>query len=188
MKKHSYLAQPSTTFQAKKNDQINHAKSGAGQTYIEVIVATGLLSMALLAIVGLATAQLKLGGQSAKKLIAYNLASEGVEVCEAIRMDQWLDPDSSWPYGLADGNWVLDYSSTSTTAADNADLSLCNNCSLCQQADDSFKICSDSNSIFKRMVTISTVSAYEKKIISEVRYLENTWKSIKMEKNLTDWK
>ena len=68
-----------------------------GQTYIEVIIATGIISLALLALVSLGFSGFKLTGLSAKKLVAYNLASEGIEICEAIRMDQWLDENNDWP-------------------------------------------------------------------------------------------
>jgi len=162
-----------------------------GQTYIEVIIATGIISLALLALVSLGFSGFKLTGLSAKKLVAYNLASEGIEICEAIRMDQWLDENNDWPYGLLNDSWVLDYDSTSTVvAAENTDLSICDNCFLCKQADESFKSCSDSSVIYKRMVTITEVEANkEKKAVSEVLYREkDKWRSVKLEARLLNWR
>jgi len=157
------------------------------QSYIEVIVAVGIISMALLAIVGLGTAQIRLGGQSAKKLIASNLANEGIEICQAIRMDNWLDSTQSWPYGLEEGNWILDYTGSTLIAANNANILDCTNCCLCQQEDDSFKSCA--NSKIKRMISISSETSSTIQIISKVIYQEKgSWKIAKARVFLADWR
>jgi len=170
------------------------AKRGAtGQTYVEVIAAVGLVAMALLVLVSLKTAQLKLSGQTANKAIAFNLMIEGQEITESLRLDH-RERGEPKLHSIGAGNWVLDYNTTwndsyTTTTAiatNNASLSDCSNCYLCQQADDSFLKCSDPNALFKRMVSVD-VSSTSTQITSKVIYFEKTWKSINLERFLTEW-
>ena len=164
-----------------------------GQTYVEVIAAVGLVSMALLVMVRLKTAQLKLGEQTANKAAAFNLTVEGLEIAESLRLDHRIRKMPK-PHSIGKGNWVLDYKSawnelytpTSDNAADSDDLLECNNCYLCQQPDDSFLKCSDSSALFKRMISINVFTT-STQIFSKVLYFEKTWKSINLERFLTEW-
>jgi len=67
--------------------ELKFRQSKKGQTYVEVIAAIGLVSMALLVMVRLKTAQLKLGEQTANKTVAFNLTVEGLEIAESLRLD-----------------------------------------------------------------------------------------------------
>jgi len=164
-----------------------------GQTYVEIIAVIGLIAIALLVMVKLKTAQFKLGEQTATKTVAFNLTVEGLEITESLRLDRWINKTSK-PYSIGEGNWVLDYKSawdeidppTSDNTADSDDLSECNNCYLCQQPDDSFLKCSDSSALFKRMISINVFTT-STQIFSKVLYFEKTWKSINLERFLTEW-
>jgi len=166
-----------------------------GQTYVEVIAAVGLISMALLVMVGLKIAQLKLGEQTANKAIAFNLTVEGLEIAESLRLDHRMGEKIPKPHNIGEGNWVLDYKSAwnedylspSANEAGNASLSDCTNCYLCQQTDDSFLKCEEGfTSPFKRMISV-IVSTTSTQITSKVLYFEKTWKNINLERFLTEW-
>jgi len=173
--------------------ELKFRQSKKGQTYVEVIAAIGLVSMALLVMVRLKTAQLKLGEQTANKTVAFNLTVEGLEIAESLRLDHRMKKIPK-PHNIGEGNWVLDYksdwnevyTSTSPSAANNPSLLNCSNCFLCQQAeDDSFLKCSIPT-LLKRMISI-IVGTTSTQITSKVFYFEKTWKNINLERFLTEW-
>lgn len=160
-----------------------------GQTLIEVLVAVVIVVVALTAILATATSSISFGGQSGQRLSAINLTREGIEIVEAIRNSNWLSTGQSWPYGLTNGNWLVNYNSLSLSVPDNADLRNCTNCWLCQQANDQYLHCSTAKT-YKRMITISDGDlSQEKKIVSTVLWQErNRSHTINLEVRLTNWR
>jgi len=160
-----------------------------GQTLIEVLVAITITAIALAAILAVATSSISLGGQSGQRLLAVNLAREGIEIAQAIRSSNWLSTDQSWPYGLNNGNWLVNYNSLNLSVPNNADLQNCTNCWLCRQANDQYLHCSTAET-YKRMITISDGDlSREKKVISTVWWQERSKiHTISLENRLTNWR
>jgi type II secretory pathway pseudopilin PulG len=108
----------------------------SGQTIIEAVVAIAVISLAMLGFLSQATGNLVMSRTSENHLIAYNLASEAIEVSRNVRDSNWLkgcfDPKNSancilWNSGLhngadysaalnfteATGKWSFDFSPVS---------------------------------------------------------------------------
>ena len=136
-------------------------KYSQAQSLIETIVAVNIVVIAVVAILGVGLAHLSLGGQSAERVAATNLAREGIEVILAIRNSNWLDPDLSWPYGLTNGDHIVDFNSYSLTFAtfDGTEtIANCDNCYLCRQTSGDYvdtHLHCGSNEVFRRMITIA---------------------------------
>jgi type II secretory pathway pseudopilin PulG len=186
-----------------------------GQSLIEAIVAIGIIVTAIVAILALGTAQIILGGESTKRTVATNLAREGIEVMIALKDSNRLDPTSTWPHGLEDGDWVINYNDTSLytdvnpggapsvnpTREEGTSIldyltDNCLNCYLCLGSNDIRTRCA-SQEVFKRLVSISVgddlggncEGICEKKIISTVSWEEkNRVHSVSLEVHLSDWR
>lgn len=172
-------------------------RSGA-QSLIETIVAVGIIVTAIVAILGIGLAHLRLGGESGVRVVGVNLAREGVELAITIRNSNQLNPANSWPYGLTNNPWRIDYDDLSfSLMADSANITTCSNCDLCKQPNDTYTICGSAE-IFRRMVTIAdgdllggncSVTNCEKKITSTVYWVERSGPhTISVETRLTDWR
>ena len=174
------------------------------QSLIETIVAVGIVITAIVAILSIGTAQTTLGGQSAERVIATNLAREGIEVIYAMVNSNRLDPDQSWPYGLTPNDkYILDYDDTSlstpATFSGDETIANCTNCSLCRHANDYYYhtgSCAD-QTVYRRIVEISAGGDLggvcgancEKKIVSTIYWLERGRShTINLETRLTDWR
>ena len=177
-------------------------KFNSGQSLIETIVAIGIIVTAIVAILSVGLTDVILGGQSGERVIAINLAREGIEVIYAIRNSNRLDPDQSWPYGLSNGDWRINYSTTNLTGNEAAfsgggsTIEDCTNCYLCQQENDTYVTC-EQQEIFYRMVTISAGDVLggncpidcEKQIVSTIYWQERGRPhTVSLETRLTDWR
>ncbi|MDD3102404.1 MAG: hypothetical protein PHE59_04650 [Patescibacteria group bacterium] len=173
----------------------------SAQSLIETIVAIGMITVAIVAILSVGLSNLMLSGQTSERVIATNLAREGVEIINAIRSSQRLDPDQTWPYGMTNGNWIVDYDDSSLTAADSATIGACDNCSLYITGNDVYTRDSGSNTltIYRRLINISdgdilggnclNVGDCEKIITSTVYWTERGRPhSIELKTHLTDWR
>ena len=87
-----------------------------GQTIIEAVVAIAVISLAMLGFLSQATSNFVMGRTSENHFVAYNLASEAIEVSRNVRDSNWLkgclDPAVPakcflWNSGLSNG---IDYS------------------------------------------------------------------------------
>ena len=181
----------------------NASPKGEGQSLIETIVAVGVTVMGIVAILSMAAAHLSMGGQSAERVIATNLAREGVELVFAIRNSNWLDPAQFWPYGAENGNWIVSYNATSLTAADSATISQCDNCKLYLTDSDVYTHTVGTNTtVYRRLIAISNITDLdpdylggncnnncEKKIISTVYWVERGRPhTINTEARITGWR
>ena len=166
-----------------------------GQSLIEAIVAIGVITMAIVAILAMGLIHTILGGESSERMVATNLAREGIEIMIAIQNSNRLDPTATWPYGLANGNWIVNYNDTSLSAANSSSITDCTNCWLCRQASDLRTHCASAE-VFKRMVSISdgddlggNCSGCEKKVVSTVYWAERgRIHTVSLEAHLTDWR
>lgn len=174
----------------------------SSQSLIETIVAVGIIIVAIVAILGVGLTHLRLGGESGLRVIAINLAREGVELAITIKNSNQLDPDKSWPYGLTPNNeYIVDYNDTSLTIASpdsGTTIENCTNCYLCQDGtNDYYYSCADTSALFRRMVTIADGDNLdgncspncEKKITATVYWVEHdNVNTISAETRLTDWR
>ena len=171
-------------------------KHYSAQSLIEAIVAIYIIVLAAVAILSVGLNYLILGGQTRERIIAINLAREGLGVVRSIRNSNWLDPSQSWPYGIIDGDHLVNfYSNSLDIIADDSDITLCNNCALCQQTDGYYTHCVGGK--YKRLITISNGNDLgincdnncEKKIISTVYWVDHVGEhTINVEARLTNWR
>jgi len=177
----------------------------SGQTLIETIVAVYIVVLGVVGILAMGLALLALGGQTGERILATNLAREGLGVVQTIRNSNRLDPGQSWPYGLelAAGTYNhkrVDYDSTEFTAATGCSDSdtpgqcivNCTNCDLCLYSGptyDYYKFCG-SGGDYKRLITIEAGDAtYERKITSTLWWQDRTGPHIiDLEIRLTNWR
>ncbi len=183
------------------NPQAPKHPSTQSQSLIETIVAIGIIVTAIVAILTVGLTQVVLGGQSAERVMATDLAREGIEIVYTIVNSNRLDPDQSWPYGLtANDDYILDYDATAldrpATFSGEETIANCLNCHLCRQANDLHTHCA-SVGVFRRMVTVadgddlggSCAANCEKKITSTVYWLERERvHTVTLESRLTDWR
>jgi prepilin-type N-terminal cleavage/methylation domain-containing protein len=83
-------------------------KENSGFTIIEVMIATVIITIGLIGALTLSLASMKFGKISINRVIAANLAQEGIEVIRAMRDDIWLSGDDNpWdnsPFNIAGGS------------------------------------------------------------------------------------
>jgi type II secretory pathway pseudopilin PulG len=88
-----------------------------GQTLLELLIALLILVSVIAVTVTLIVTSINAGRESTNKLIATNLAREGVEIVRNIRDSNWIDPSVSpvpnWDDGLVGGTTATLYVSIS---------------------------------------------------------------------------
>ncbi len=89
-------------------------KDNNGFTLIETIVATGLIVVGLVAALALITSSLSYVSDIQNRLVAANLAAEGIEVVRNIRDNNWIQ-NRAWNYGISTGVFQTYYNSTALT-------------------------------------------------------------------------
>lgn len=81
---------------------------------LEVMVAMLIISIGMIGVISLIVSNINLSNLSKNKLIAMNLAQEGIELVRNIRDENWLDGDD-WQDGIInDGSYIVDYSGESS--------------------------------------------------------------------------
>ncbi len=180
-----------------------------GQTLIETIVATGIVTLALVAILSLALSTLSMGGQSTEWVQAISLGREAIEKAYAIRASNWFNEAQKWPFGLTDGAKIVNYNDSSFTTASGSDISTCNNCKLCLDSTNKIYLHADDNgdcapgltlTEFRRLITVATGDdlgdvcpdtgdGCEKKVSTTIQWIERgRTHHIVLEIRLTDWR
>lgn len=179
--------------------------STQSQSLIETVVAIGIIVVAIVAILSIGLTDLALGQQSGERVLAINLAREGLEIIYAVRNSNELDPSKTWPYGLTNDDWWVNFDDTELTGQEAAFSSgsiieYCANCYLCRdETYDYYVQCvpTRAEDIFRRMISISDGddlagncgAACEKKIVSTVYWTERgRAHTISLETRLTDWR
>ena len=177
--------------------------SNRGQGLLETTIALGIIIIGLVAVLTLIIMGISSSGKTKERVIAVNLAREGIEIIRAIRDSNQLDPTKSWPFGLDYGSgersWIVDWTITDTLKeeADFTDIDQCTNCLLYLDSEDRYrhKYLIDippillTPTIFKRLVKIERVNDHEIRIISRIFWQErNQPQSIVLETVLTDWR
>ncbi|MDO8676383.1 MAG: type II secretion system protein [Candidatus Azambacteria bacterium] len=160
---------------------INNKKE-AGFTLLETIVATSVIVTALVSSLTLINSSLVLASNFGDRLVASNLAAEGIEVLRNIRDNNWLQT-LSWNNGLSDGNYNVAYNSLSLTSFSDTPLKL-------NSLNGVYDYSSGSNqTVFKRKVSITNLSSYEIRIVSTVSWQRRSRAySVAVEDHLFSWK
>jgi len=157
-------------------------KNNKGFTLLETIVATGVIAVGLVSSLTLINNSLILSFSFQDRLIAANLAAEGIEVVRNIRDNNWLK-SLSWNNGLSDGNYNVSYSSLSLIPYSDVPLRLNSSNGIYDYSSGS------DQTIFKRIISITNLSAYEMRVVSTVNWQRrNRSYSITVEDHLFNWK
>src|SRR3989344_2191388 len=137
-------------------------KNQSGFTLIE-LVASLIVLIAILQTFLLISANVNSSSMLRDSLIASNLVQEGIEVVRNIRdRDSFLG--NSFGASLPNGSWRVQWNSTSL-------LDLSGDPSLKKDsASKFFSYDSGSDTIFRRTISISAISANEIRVISTVRW------------------
>lgn len=153
-----------------------------GFTLIETIVATGVIVTALVSSLALINSSLVLASNFQDRLIASNLAAEGIEVVRNMRDNNWLQ-NLAWNNGLSDGDYNIAYNSLSLTSYSDTPLKLDSSNGVYDYSAGS------DQTIFKRRISITNLSTFEMKIVSTVSWQRrNQSYSILVEDHLFNWK
>ncbi|MCL5017325.1 MAG: prepilin-type N-terminal cleavage/methylation domain-containing protein [Patescibacteria group bacterium] len=90
-----------------------------GQAMVEAMVALSIIVVGILGVFNLTSQSLSLNRVDADRYVAVNLANEGIELVKNLLDDNIMNDAQPWNYlpgFVSDGNYEMDYSSTSLTA------------------------------------------------------------------------
>lgn len=138
-----------------------------GFTLIEVIIAVAVIVTALVSLIALITfsvSGIRLGGP---KIIAINLAQEGIEIVRNIRDSNWLADkrtSDTWDDGLDSGQWRVQYNQLGLLSFSNMSLKIDSN--------GFYQYDLGSNTPFYRKIIIAHIGNNQIKAISEVTWSE----------------
>ena len=150
-----------------------------GQILLETIAALGILIMGVFAVVGMSLTTARSANVSSNRIVAVNLAREGLELVRLVRDTNWLDPNAVWPYGLLNGSYTIDSESGDALVAvvgSPASVQECGSaCALYLDAQGRYTHTPTSQSTsFSRLVIIQDAGGLEtKRVLSEVYWSEN---------------
>jgi len=157
-------------------------KNKNGFTIIETIVAIFILTVGIIACSILADQVFRSSATAKDRLIAVNLAQEGIEVIRNIRDNSWLASDSTWKDDLPVGDWELSYDSSGVSDTYDGDY-------LKVDTDGFYNYLLGSDTTFQRKITISHIGDSEIKVEAIIYWVtRGTSKSITIVEYLYDWK
>jgi len=154
-----------------------------GFTLMEVIIAIGIITTALVVSVALITFSLSgiRGGKS--KIIAAGLAQEGIEIVRNIRDSNWISgkrSPSNWRDDLGAGYWRVQYNQASLLSFSNTPLKIDSN--------GFYQYNSGSTTKFYRRIGIEYIGNNQIKVVSEVTWQEQGRnQNLQLEDRLYNW-
>lgn len=173
-----------------------NCKNQAGVTLVETIVSLGILTMGIISALALITSSIVYSQTTEQKIVVVNLARESLEILRSIRAYYDITEQEKGFNLLAAGNYItqINYATgdLELIAVDSqGGLKYCHNCIL-KLYDGRYlhnaPLAESGNTIFKRMVSITDVSANEKKVVSQVYWMERGREhTFILEENLTNW-
>jgi len=162
-----------------------------GFTLIEVIVAIGIILTTIVGLIGLSSFSVSSLGTAKSKVIAVNLAQEGIEIVRNIRDSNWITYRTQidqghpeyWSVGLGNGTYRAQYDSASLTA--NPD-----NPPLYKNSYGFYQYSPTGGTLtpFRRTITLQNISADEIRVTSQVTWSEKRRSNtITIEDHLYNW-
>jgi type II secretory pathway pseudopilin PulG len=154
-----------------------------GFTLMEVIISMGLIVTALVTCIALVTFSISSARSGKSKLIAVNLAQEGLEIVRNIRDSNWLAQKrtaDTWRDGLGEGDWWVQYDSLGLLASGSDNLLI--------DDDGFYQYASGSYTPFRRTITITHIDGNRIKVEAEINWQERGKSySYKVEDRLYNW-
>ena len=153
-------------------------KNNAGFSLLGVIAAFFIITVGLVAVLGLANTTLKSSSLSKMRLIASGLAQEGIEVVRNMRADEnWTD----WHAAVSNGDYRVQYNNTNLIAFYEIPLNL--------NTDGLYQYDSGNNSPFYRKISLTKISNNEAKIVVEIKWqTKGQWRYLTAENKLWNWR
>ena len=157
-----------------------------GFSLIEVVVSTTIFIVAMLGVTALISLNIANAALLRNRLIAANLAQEGIEIVRNIRDNNFLaseDPPVLWNQNLTEGDWRVSWDSQSLLSGNNQPLRFHSESGLFDYN------LSGEASIFSRTISIQPINDDEIKVISRVGWQERGRNlSVEAEGHLFNWK
>ena len=154
-----------------------------GFTLMEVIISMGVITTALVVCIALITFSIGAVRTNKSKLIAINLAEEGLEIVRNIRDSNWLAykrTADTWRDGLDEGDWQVQY--------DDSELLSSNDDNLLIDDDGFYQYATGSYTPFKRTITITHIDDNQIKVETEIDWQERGRNyTYKVEDRLYNW-
>lgn len=158
-------------------------KNNKAFTLIEVIIAIAVITAALMSSMALITFSVSSIRVSKSKIIATNLAQEGLEIVRNIRDSNWLSYKRSpenWRDGLGVGDYRVQYNQLGLLSFSSTPLR--RNSSSFYQYD------SGNNTPFYRKIVIEHIGNNQIKTVAEITWQERGRnQSIQVEDRLYNW-
>ncbi len=153
-----------------------------GQALVELMVAISVLVVGFLSITSLLSRSLALNRVIAENYTATYLASEGIEVVKNI-LDANIIAAQPWNNGFANGDYELDYRTTSLQLNQGRTLSF-------DPVSGYYTYGSATPTPFIRTINIDLVSADEVRVISTVSWISrgNANFAVKLEDHFFNWR
>ena len=153
-----------------------------GFTLVEALVALFVLLLGVTPAFWLSSSSVNLAASVRNNLIAANLAQEGIEVTRAIRDRNWFVAlPQPFDTGLAAGTYQIQWDSDVVAPYADAFLKT--------DVNGVYNYISGTDTLFKRKLIITKVSAVELQVQSEVSWRERSRdRIISVESHLFDWK
>ncbi|MFH1822647.1 MAG: prepilin-type N-terminal cleavage/methylation domain-containing protein [Patescibacteria group bacterium] len=141
-----------------------------GFSILEVIAAIFIISLGLIGVLSLILQNIQVQYVNRNMLIGTELAQEGIELIRNIRDDNWL-AGRDWDNGLSPDNYIIDYTGSISSVSGISEAKL-------QIRDDLgeegfyWHEATDNNSIFSRLITITTIDTNSSLVSSLVSWSE----------------
>jgi len=139
-----------------------------GFSLIEVLISLTVIVTALVGVISLATASISSIRINKSKIIAANLAEEGLELIKNIRDNNWLNykrQAGTWLDGLASDDYRVQYDKENLLVFDNAPLKIDNN--------GFYQYDTGIDTRFYRKVIIQKISDDQIKVVIEITWQES---------------
>ncbi len=158
------------------------SERNAGFSLMEVIVSVFLISVGLIGALTLINYTVDSASISSSRLVAANLAQEGIEIVRNLRDSnlEW----SSWYASVVNGDYQVQYNSLALAPFADTELLLDTNSGLY-----AYDAGASTPYHFKRKITLQIISAVEVKVVSEVTWTEKGGlRTVTVEDRFWNWK
>lgn len=158
-------------------------KAKNGFSILEVIIALYIIIMGLASVLSLVSFSTQNASVGSSKLIAANLAQEGVEIVKNIRdLNYGTSSWDVWYADVADGNYIAQFTDVSLRPF--ADIPL-----KYDSLNGFYHYDLGNDSVFKRKITLTKLSDDEVKVVSQVEWTERSrLHSFIVEDRLWNWR